>query len=175
MNYENIDETVRNFMQEEYDFDKNRNRIYFSPRLTEEGTDRYTQFLQNALTYGTEKWLAEKLREADVIKDREMRMNPLGGISEVKVPPSTPDIIAEGEFSRYYLRAICRKAINEGIKKLEIISDRPPDTISDKDRVKVGRFVNPKDLLEDLRQNSYVNSRFGIPSPKSGLSVRFSR
>ena len=160
-------------MEDEYNLDKIQNRIYFSPRLTEEGVDRYSKFLQNALSYGTKEWLAEKLREAHVIKDHEKLLNPLGGIREVKVPASAPDILAEGEFSRYYLRAVCRQAIKEGIIHLEIISNSPSDTISDKEKAKIGRIVNPKDLLDDLRQNSYVNTRFGIPSPKSGLTVRF--
>lgn len=173
MRYEKLDTTVRRYMDEEFRNDEQRNRLYFSPRVNEESRETYSQILERALAYGDDNSLAVELKEKSVMKQKERRMNPLGGILEVNMPINAPNELAEGEFQRYYLRALCVKAINEGINRLKIVSEKPIETLPDDQKAKVGKIINPKDLLADLRENSYVNSRFGIPDPKAGLTVEF--
>lgn len=166
-----IDETVRRIMDEEYQRDKSKDHLYFSPRLTDVGMQEYPNVLHNAIINGNNESFAQDLRAKNLMKSKEKRVNPLGGVFEYRVPISAPENLAEGEFQRYYLRAICRKAIDEGYHKIRIITDKAMETIPDEEKAKIGKIVDIQDLLDDLRQNPYINSRFGIPSPESGLGI----
>jgi hypothetical protein len=50
----------------------------------------------------------------------EERRNPRGGITIARVPITAADTLAEGEFNRFYARALCRYALLHGIDALEV-------------------------------------------------------
>ena len=171
MKYKKLDTSIRQIMDEEFKQDKQRNRLYSSPRLNDVGNKVYPDLLEKALLNGSDRSFANDLRDYNTLKNTEKMVNPFGGIRESKIPSDAPDNLAKGEFQRYYIRALCRKAIDQGIKRLQIISEKPIDALPDEVKVKIGRTVNPKDILEDLRENDYTRTRFGILEPASDLSL----
>lgn len=88
------------------------------------------------------------------------------------MPSNAHETLSEGEFNRFYIRALCLRAINEG-RELEVyrakqVSNPRPDF-----QMMIGRIVDAETLLNDLRKNIGVDSALGLPNgPNSGLSVK---
>jgi hypothetical protein len=79
---------------------------------------------------------------------------------------------AEGEFNRFYLRGLSRRAIEDGISlevyRAKVVAEARPDS-----EALLGRVLRPADLLEDLRRNKGFGTFLGVPmGPNSGLSAR---
>lgn len=170
---DNLDEKTRHLMDEEFRIDQENKKLYFSPRLTEKGEQKYQNLLENAILYGNDVTLAKELKVEDAIKVKEKRILPVGGVFMAKVPENANETLAEGEFNRYYIRAMCRQAIDTGIKKLQIYNANPERITPMKFNQLIGKNLDPRELLEDLRNHSYVNGTSGIPVPETGLTVRF--
>ena len=80
-------------------------------------------------------------------------------------------VMAEGEFNRFYIRALCIRAIDEG-RELEIYRARPSAKPDEASEAKIGDKPDPKALLADLRTSPGVGTALGLPRPGSGVSVR---
>jgi hypothetical protein len=82
-------------------------------------------------------------------------------------------MLAEGEFNRFYVRGLCLRAIDEGIDRLVIYRAKAVEEPRPDSNRRIGRSVNPRTLLDDLRRNAGVDTALGIPpGPNSGLSVK---
>jgi hypothetical protein len=81
--------------------------------------------------------------------------------------------LAEGEFNRLYIRALCRRAIAEEAD-LQVYRARfssQPDSES-----RIGELIDPAALLADLRAHNGQKTDLGVPGhPNSGVSVRLVR
>jgi hypothetical protein len=108
------------------------------------------------------------------LSSSEQRKKPSGGYTTAKVPTNSREMLAEGEFNRYYIRAICRIAIEEQVS-LEIYHAKSVHSPRTESQQKIGQTVNPSTLLTDLRSHIEVDTALGLPAgPNSGLSVRLS-
>lgn len=94
------------------------------------------------------------------------------GIRYYKIPENANEMLAWEEFNRFYMRALCRMAINDSIK-LEVcrykqVNDPKPES----DEI-LGKSIDPDLLLKDL-QNAVDNLEImGVPAGHdSGLSLR---
>src|SRR5258705_10604590 len=96
-------------MLSELDLDFSLGRIYLSPRLSATGRDSWPGLLQDALTEGDDASLAQQLRFQRRLNDLERRTRN-GRAFSASVPRNAADTLAEGEFNRHYIRAICRLA-----------------------------------------------------------------
>ena len=170
---EKLDARTRQFMDEEFTMDRDTQKLYFSPRLNERGEKVYKNLLENAILYGNDITLAKELIVEDAMKVKEKRMLPVGGIFIADVPKNANKMLAEGEFNRYYIRAMCRRAIDQGINKLQIYNANPERETPAEYKQLIGKNLDPKELLDDLRRHTYVDGKFGIPVPQTGLTVRF--
>jgi hypothetical protein len=83
-------------------------------------------------------------------------------------------MLAESEFNRYYIRALARRAIEEGIPELVIYRAKPARNPRPESEARVETTLPAEDLLADLRAHPGDESpTLGVPSgPNSGLSVR---
>jgi hypothetical protein len=82
------------------------------------------------------------------------------------------DMLAEGEFNRFYIRALCRRAIEDDIEVVIVHRAKVVENPRPESELKIGREIPARALLEDLRTNIGGLTKFGIPEPGSGLSVR---
>jgi len=82
--------------------------------------------------------------------------------------------LAESEFNRYYIRALARRAIEDGIPELVIYRAKPVSNPRPESEARIETSLLPEDLLEDLRSHPGDEPPvLGVPSgPNSGLSVR---
>jgi len=170
---ENLDEKTRKLMLEELELDIKNNTLYISPRLTEFCKGKYAKLLREAMTSGNDMTLARSLRKSGCLKPYETRRMRNGSYRQVKVPKNAAETLAEGEFNRFYICALCRRVIDEGRGYLEVYRAKQVSNPRPESERKIGKKVDPHKLLHDLRTSPGVEPALGIPpGPNSGLSVR---
>ena len=166
-----LDDRTRPLMLDEVRHDSENGSVYISTRLNDFGKKQYPTLLQSAFAVGTEQTLANELKTG-CFNDTEQRKKPKGGYTIASIPANAHEVLAEGEFNRYYIRALCRRAVAEG-KKLQVYRAKSVTNPRCESHAKVGQDVDPQSLLTDLRKNIGVDTCLGLPAgPNSGLCVR---
>ncbi len=171
MNLEDLkSDGVRNFMAEEVELDIEREKLYMSKRLKTGFENNYITLLQDAIVDGDTGTFAQCILNEDCLKNMEPSKRSSTGMK--KVPKNAHETLGEGEFNRFYCRGVCRKAIEEG-HELEIYRAKQVQRPRSASLELIGKTVDPKQLLEDLRKNIGVDTALGVPKgPNSGLSVK---
>jgi len=173
LQYPDLDGATRQYMLEELELDIKEGRLYISPRLSGKGVADYPALLGSAMESGDDTSLAAALRKEGRLNATEQRRKPKGGYTTAAVPVTATDTLAEGEFNRFYARALCRRAQNEGDKELKVHRAKPVETPRPQSEALIGSGVDPEKLLLDLRTNIGVEPALGVPpGPNSGLSVQ---
>jgi hypothetical protein len=171
-NFENLDEQTRQLMSDEINTDISGKKLYPSKYFNDTGARLYPDFLQQAVATGDEETLATVLKQNTCFKDKAERVNKkTGEISLVNVPITANETIAQGEFNRFYIRALCLRAISNE-QQLIIYRARHSDNPRPESEIMVGKTIEATKLLNDLRNNIGVETAFGIPGINSGLSVK---
>src|ERR1041384_1590536 len=172
---ENLDYRTRQLMLDEMDYDIAHNQLHISPFLSGQGQRDYANILRDALASGTDETLAQQLQEHRRILRTLPRRNPkAGGYSIAATPENAAQVLAESEFNRYYIRALARRAIEDGISELVIYRAKPVANPRPSSEARLETTLSPQELLEDLRAHPGDEPpTLGVPSgPNSGLSVR---
>jgi hypothetical protein len=170
LNYKSLDQTTRNKMVDEFNFDVNSGTIYFSKRFTLEGEKFYQNEMVGHLTNGTDDTLSEALKNADCFKTHEERKTTKG-ISLVKVPETASQTFSEGEYNRFYIRGLCLRAIDEK-KQICVYRARYSENPRAESEALVGQYFDSSKLLADLRNNIGIDTALGLPpGPNSGLTI----
>jgi hypothetical protein len=172
LNPMNLDAITRTMMVAEIEQDSSTGRAYLSPRLNERGTEEWVALLREAAQRGDDVWLASEIRTRSLLNETEQRRKPKGGYTQAKVGINAPDMLAEGEFNRLYMRGLARRAISEGKNALVVYRAKDVANPRPDSEAKIGTTVDPQKLLDDLRANIGVDTALGLPAgPNSGLSV----
>ena len=83
------------------------------------------------------------------------------------------EMLAEGEFNRFYIRALCLRAIEDGMAQVIVYRAKAVQNARSESERKIGQGVPVEALLRDLRTHPGVDTALGLPpGPNSGLSVR---
>lgn len=171
---ENLDDRTRQLMLDEMEYDVANNQLHISPFLSGQGQRDYANLLREAIQSGNDETLAESLREHRRILRTLPRRNPKGGYSISATPENAAQVLAESEFNRYYIRALARRAIEDGIPELVIYRAKPVSNPRPDSEARIETTLSPQELLDDLRSHPGDEPpTLGVPSgPNSGLSVR---
>jgi hypothetical protein len=172
--FENLDDRTRQLMLDEMDYDIANNQLHISPFLSGQGQRDYANLLREALQGGNDETLAQNLREHRRILRTLPRRNPKGGYSIAATAENAAEVLAESEFNRYYIRALARRAIEDGVQELVVYRAKPVQKPRPESEARVETALSPQELLEDLRSHlGDERPKLGVPSgPNSGLSVR---
>jgi len=172
--FENLDDRTRQLMLSEMEYDMAHNQLHISPFLSGQGQRDYANLLREALQSGDDETLAQNLREHRRILRTLPRRNPSGGYSIAATAENAAQVLAESEFNRYYIRALARRALEDGIPELVIYRAKPVTTPRPESEARIETALAPEELLEDLRSHlGDERPTLGVPSgPNSGLSVR---
>jgi hypothetical protein len=173
--FENLDDRTRQLMLDEMEYDIEHNQLHISPFLSGQGQRDYPNLLREAMQGGNDETLAESLREhRRILKTLPRRQPKAGGYSIAATPENAAQVLAESEFNRYYIRALARRAIEDGISELVIYRAKPARNPRPESQARVETTLSPQELLEDLRAHPGDEPpTLGVPSgPNSGLSVR---
>jgi DNA repair photolyase len=170
----NLDERTRKLMLEELGHDEARNQLHISPFLSGQGQRDYPNLLRQALANGNDETLAADLEQHRRIERTMHRRKPKGGYQIVSVPETAAQTLAESEFNRYYIRALCRRALDDGIAELVVYRAKPVQQPRPQSEALLETTVDPTTLLADLRRHTGDQPPdLGIPGgPNSGLTVR---
>jgi hypothetical protein len=171
LNYLNLDSRTRGFMVDEIDMDAQQERLYFSSYLSESGRRDWGTLLLATAQSGTDTSFGEELRRNGRLNVMGQRNTKKGPIS-VRVPITAHETLSEGEFNRFYIRAVCRRAIADKISYVIVYRAKQVENPRPESEAKIGVHEDPAILLADLRANVGVETSSGFPGPNSGLSVR---
>jgi hypothetical protein len=170
----NLDGRTRQLMLAEMEYDIAHNQLHISPFLSGQGQRDYPHLLREAIESGDETTLADNLRARRRIERTAHRRKPENGYAVVSTPSTAAQTLAESEFNRYYIRAICRRAIEEGIGEVVVYRARPVSAPRPESEALIETTLDPAALLEDLRAHTGDEPpALGVPAgPNSGISVR---
>ena len=171
--YEDLDNQTRKFMLNELDIDIAKGCLYVSPRLTYRGRKTYPSVLRKAIRDYDDSWLARQLRDKKFIKIYEERKKPSGGCIKARVPCTAAEILAEGEFNRFFIRGLCARALEQGTNEVRVYRGKAVKNARPQSEVLIGSVKKAKNLLNDLRMKIGDEPCLGLPGgPNSGLTVR---
>lgn len=171
MDLHDLNDETRRVMIEEFRRDVDEGRLYLGRRLNDRGRRRWPAILEDALNFGNPGSLADSLRSERLLTDHEI-VHRNGKPYERRVPSNAEDILAEGEFVRFYMRAICARAI-ASMGKVQVYRAKPVNVPRPDSASKIGQLVDPTVLLDDLRTNIGLETMLGLPpGPNTGLCVR---
>jgi len=173
LDYKNLDERTRTLMLSEIERDIAAGTLYLSGNLNPQGQIDYPDLLRNAAQAGNEVSLAEAIRSRLNSHEKPRKLKS-GGFSNPPIMRSNAhEMLAEGEFNRFYIRALCLRAIDDGISALIVYRAKAVENPRSESERKIGQSVQPEPLLSDLRSHPGVDTALGLPAgPNSGLSVR---
>ena len=169
LNLLNLNDIIRKLMLHEVEYDAQRGNTFLTPRLNRTGQITYLAKLKHAIESQDAAWLAEQLH--GYFDSIEFRNSKKGTIAS-DVPNNANETIAESEFNRFYMRALCLFAVEKEIKHLIVCRAKHAGSTKPTARVKVGSSIAPQKLLNDLRDNVGRKTRLGLGEPSSSLSVR---
>lgn len=170
--YKNLDSSTRLMMLVEIEMDVASGSIYLSNYLSAEGKNRWPDLLRAAAQAGNDDTLADSLAQNGLLRLEAERRKPTGGISLVKVPHTASVTMGEGEFGRYYVRALCRRAINDNLPYLVVYRAKSVAQPRPGSEGKIGKQIDPRVILDDLRSTIGVEPLLGLPpGSNSGLTL----
>jgi len=170
---ESLDEKIRRQMIAELDLDIESGKLYISKRLTEAGAKEWPELLRVALLENNDDWLASQLQVRGLMRTTEQRRNPKGGYTDVRVPYTAPETLAEGEFNRFYARGLCAHLIAIGETEVEVYRGKDVASPRHDSEEMIGCRLPATELLKDLRTSQGVDTALRLPpGPNSGLTVR---
>jgi len=168
MNLKQLTPQTRKTILTELDYAVKTNALYISDRLTPQGKNSYPEIIKHHIETGTPESMADALR--GLFNKTEQIHKSNGAISTRAMPKNAPQLLAEGEFNHFYMRALCLIAIGEN-KQLKIYRARLSKKARPESEALIGQPIDPKNLLNDLRTHIGSNTISGIGDVNSGLSV----
>jgi len=149
------------------------NTLYLSDNLSEQGRLDYPQLLRDAARGGSDASLAAALRSRLNSHEKPRKLKS-GDFSKPPVMRSNAhEMLAEGEFNRFYIRALCVRAIEDGIPEVVVYRAKAVVNARPESEAKIGQRMAAEPLLRDVRTHPGVDTALGLPpGPNSGLSAR---
>ncbi|MBT9559620.1 MAG: hypothetical protein IV100_26560 [Myxococcales bacterium] len=163
--FNHLNAEVRKTMLAEIELDIRENVLTPSKHFTVAGAAGYPALLQRAAAEYDESWLASQLRGA--FNKKEI----IASGAERDVRRDQHELFAGSEFNRFYVRGICRHAIDNGQTAVRIYRARASQRPRPESEAKIGILVDPNLVLADLRSKVGTSPEFGLPEVNSGLSL----
>ena len=171
--YHHLDGRTRGLMLAEVACDEAQGTLYLSDRLSPIGRQDYPGLLRTAIESFDIAWLAGQLRCGGRMNATLLRRKPTGGYSSARMPVNAPDTLAAGEFNRLYARAVCLRAIEDGVPTLVVYRAKQVEQPRPQSEALIGTHLDAQALLNDLRTRQGTDTEHHMPGgPNSGLSVR---
>lgn len=170
--FSNLDGDTRKYMIEEFDTDIENGTVYISKSFNEIGSKTWPKIFREAIISNNIEWLIDQMKRIDCLNEYESYVkNDI--VRQRKVSSDALTRFVEGEFNRYYIRGLAKRAIAEKIESLIVYRGKEVSHPRPESEELIGKKVDPNDLLTDLRKNIGIDTVLGIPKgPNSGLTVK---
>jgi hypothetical protein len=162
-NFINLTDEIRALMVEELEKDKNEGNFYLSQNFNDIGDSKCFEIAKNEILHGSEESFVSSLVENKCFD----KVNKKGRT----VPVNAAEVYAHNEFNRFYMRALAIKAM-KNFKVLAIYRAKYSSSPRPESEALIGKEISAIQLLEDLRNDSFIEKALGLGKPNSGLSVR---
>lgn len=169
--FENLDETTRDYMLEAISEAEASGNIYFSARFNDAGYKQWLPLLKEAAKEHNEHWLAYQLESKGLMKGFEGSMTPSGGYTIKHVPHTAAETMAEGQFNRFYILGLCKRARAEGISQLEVYRARKSAVPRRESQNLIGSKISI-DYIEAQLLKTADSFKSELVKPNSGISVK---
>lgn len=163
-NFRNLTPDVRECMLREIEQDITDGVLVCSKRFTDAGRVGYPSLLRTAATNYNEAWLGERLIGS-------FNKTQLSAGKQIKVARNAHTLFAQCEFNRFYCRGLCSYALGKPHNGIRVYRARESSKPRPESEVKLGRILDAKAVLEDLRNHLATDVEFGVPEINSGLSL----
>ena len=170
-NFENLDEKTRGFMLEAISEAEASGNIYSSARFNDAGQKQWLPLLKEAAKEHDEHWLAYQLEVKGLMKDFEGAMTPSGGYTVKHTPHTAAETMAEGQFNRFYILGLCKRAKAENISDLEIYRAKKSDAPRSQSEALIGTKISTDDVEAQLLKTS-DSFKSSLVKPNSGISMK---
>jgi len=147
--------------------------IYESARFNQAGRDQWLTLLLEAAESHDEHWLAFQLEAKAMMKDFEGANTPSGGYTIKHVPHTASQTMADGQFNRFYILGLCRKARATGHTHLVVYRAQAVTEPRPESQALVGTTMSI-DGIETQLKDTKLSFKSPLVKPNSGLSVRLS-
>lgn len=168
--FHNLDEKTQNTMLKEVAYDMERKALYVSSKLNTRVRAKYPRLLMKSIENANPVELAEQLEAGYLYTPRQLRQRQEHGTPEIGLEG---EALAYSEFNRFYIRAICRRALMENAQ-VRIYCAKTTGTEARQTTIQraIGKAVSPFAVLVDLRAHIGKNCLLGvIGGINLGLSV----
>lgn len=175
LHFKHLDQVSRNFMMEELETDIANEAVRISGYLNERGQKQWLQVLRNAILSGDNTSLEESIIDNNFMKDTILRKSYGKSLHRVEVPDQEEYRISEFAFNRYYARAICRIAIGQNSKDVEICRLREFFSNQYKLNSYIGTQLNAKSTLAAIRNQQVgrsIERAIGLPMGSGGWTLK---
>ena len=169
LKYLNLDSETRKYMLDELAITERADQIYLSRYLSEQGVKDWVPLLREGCASGSDAILAQKLSQNGRLRHQIEKRKPKGGTIMADVPYDANDTLAEGQFNRLYIRAICRRVLESGGKTVRVYRAAERENERTASKALVDTDLEAAPLLEKLR--NALDFESGFPEPNTGLTV----
>lgn len=169
--FENLDDTTRAAMLEAIEEAERSNNIYYSTRFNEAGNRQWLPLLKQAAKEHNEHWLAYQLEASALMKDFEGAHKPTGGYTIKHVPHTAAETMAEGQFNRFYILGLCKRARAEGVSHLVIYRAKERFSHRPESQALIGTNLSIDEIESQLKETR-ASFKSQLVKPNSGISVK---
>lgn len=168
----NLDDKTRKYMLEAIDDADRIGNIYYSSRFNEAGRRGWLALLKEAAQAHDERWLAEQVEGNHLMRELEGARTPRGAYTVKHIPEAAAaDTLAEGQFNRFYMLGLSRRARAEGIPALEVYRARETTTPRAQSKRLIGKRI-AVDQVEDQLRDTKASLKSPLLRVRSGISLR---
>lgn len=173
LNYRELDAATRRWMQQELERDLLRESLVLSERLSPRGRTDFILLLQQAIETpdGSDKTLAQQLGSLGRMEAFEPKRGSSRRIGRDRMATDANEVLAEYEFNRLYMRAICLRALANGETEVQVYRGRTAVSQKHRSTHLEDRLLPAQLVLEDLRRNAGRQTETGLGRPRSGLTL----
>lgn len=167
-----LDQRTRALMVEEISTAQGSGQLYYSSRFTASGQQAWPTWLLAAAREHDEHWLEYQIEAAGAMKHLETRAKPKGGYTLAHVPDTAAETLSDGQFNRFYIAAICRRAMEEGKASVRVYRAKQRGEPRPESVALEGSNRDATALLGEVRDKDR-SLQCDLLKPNSGLSVDY--
>jgi hypothetical protein len=169
-NFENLDDSTRAYMFEAIEEAEQSNNIYYSSRFNDAGKKQWLPLLKQATQEHNEHWLAYQLEANVLMRDFEGAQKPSGGYTIKHVPHTAAETMAEGQFNRFYILGLCKRARAQGVSHLVVYRAKQRSDPRTESQSLIGTSLTIDEIESQLKETT-SSFKSQLVQPNSGISV----
>ena len=169
--FENLDDLTRSSILQAIEEAERTDNIYFSTRFNQSGRTQWLPLLKQATKEFNEHWLAYQLEANRLLIDFEGARTPSGGYTIKHIPHTAAETLAEGQFNRFYILGLCKRARAEGISHLEIYRAKARSDPRSESQALIGTQLAIDEIESQLKEIK-ASFKSQLVKPNSGLCTK---